>query len=122
MLLSDSTKSDNAILFLKKTSYGPTVVSSSSIHKQRNNDRVVVEEVDSRLRYDVVDLIGKDEDRREPNVVDLVEDNNDRILIRDLLASITTTVFLSICGPRLEFKDGDLKEEETQLRENCLNP
>lgn len=43
--LSDFTKSDNGPLIQKRTHLGPTVISSFSSHNQKNNNKIVVEEV-----------------------------------------------------------------------------
>lgn len=64
LLLLDSINSDNAPLIRKRTRHGLAVVSSFSSHNQKNNNRVVVEEVDSRLRSEVVALVGEDKDRQ----------------------------------------------------------
>lgn len=60
----------------------------------------------------MVDLVGDDKGKLKPDVVNVIEDDEDRIPIRDMLAKISISASLSICGPRLELRDKDLKVEE----------
>lgn len=121
--LLDFTESDNVPLIRKRTCHSPAVVLSSSSHNCENNNRIVIEQVSSKLRSNVVDFIKDDNDRMRPNIVNLVEDDDkDKIPIKDILTRFFVPTPLPFCRPRLKLRNKDLEEEEFRVRDNNQNP
>lgn len=114
--LSVSTKSDNAPLVCEKTCNDLAVVSSSSSHKHKSNDRSIIEKVNSKFRSDMVNLISDDEEILKPDMINLVKDDENRIPLRDILTRVAILTPLFFCGPGLELRDENLEKEELRVR------
>lgn len=74
ILPSNSIKSDRVPSIRKRTHYGLTIVSSFSSYDHENSGRIIVEEVNSWLKS---------------NVVDLAKDDEDKIPLRDMLPRVS---------------------------------